>query len=90
MYVIPRQVQSCTSLLFSSIPYEGENAKGAVTAEILIGTSGYSYHEWVGPVYPAGTKQKDYLSTYAGMFPTVELNFPYYRMPKAQKYGTDA
>jgi len=51
-------------------------------AEILIGTSGYSYHEWVGPVYPAGTRQKDYLSIYAGMFPTVELNFSYYQMPK--------
>ena len=52
-------------------------------AHVLIGTSGYSYHEWVGPVYPAETKQKDYLSTYAGLFPTVELNFSYYQMPKA-------
>jgi uncharacterized protein YecE (DUF72 family) len=53
-------------------------------AEILVGTSGYSYHEWVGPVYPQGTKQKDYLSCYSGLFPTVELNFSYYNMPKAQ------
>jgi uncharacterized protein YecE (DUF72 family) len=53
-------------------------------AEILIGTSGYSYHEWVGPVYPEGTKTKDYLACYSGMFPTVELNFSYHAMPKAQ------
>jgi len=53
-------------------------------AEILIGTSGYSYHEWVGPVYPEGTKQKDYLPCYAGLFPTVELNFSYYKMPEAK------
>jgi len=53
-------------------------------AEILIGTSGYSYHEWVGPVYPEGTKPGGYLSTYASLFPTVELNFSYYTMPKAQ------
>jgi uncharacterized protein YecE (DUF72 family) len=52
--------------------------------EILIGTSGYSYDEWVGLVYPEGTKQKDYLSCYSGLFPTVELNFSYYKMPKAQ------
>ncbi|MCL2006983.1 MAG: DUF72 domain-containing protein [Treponema sp.] len=52
--------------------------------DILIGTSGYSYKEWVGPVYPEGTKQKDYLACYAGLFPTVELNFSYYRMPDAQ------
>ena len=53
-------------------------------AEILIGTSGYSYHEWVGPVYPEGTKPDAYLSHYAGLFPTVELNFSYYAMPKAE------
>jgi uncharacterized protein YecE (DUF72 family) len=53
-------------------------------AEVLIGTSGYSYHEWVGPVYPEGTKQKDFLGCYSGLFSTVELNFSYYQMPKAQ------
>jgi uncharacterized protein YecE (DUF72 family) len=53
-------------------------------AEILIGTSGYYYHEWVGAVYPEGTKQKDYLPLYSGLFPTVELNFSYHQMPKAQ------
>ena len=53
-------------------------------AEILIGTSGYSYPEWVGPVYPEGTKQKDFLRCYAGLFPTVELNFSYYKMPEAK------
>jgi uncharacterized protein YecE (DUF72 family) len=52
--------------------------------DILIGTSGYSYHEWVGVVYPENTKPKDYLSCYSGLFPTVELNFAYYGMPKAE------
>ena len=52
-------------------------------AEILIGTSGYSYHDWVGPVYPEGTNAKLYLTLYAGLFPTVELNYTYYAMPKA-------
>ena len=54
-------------------------------ANILIGTSGYSYTEWVGPVYPQGTTQKDYLGLYTGMFSTVELNFSYYRMPTAEQ-----
>jgi uncharacterized protein YecE (DUF72 family) len=53
-------------------------------ADILIGTSGYSYNEWVGPVYPEGTKQKDFLSCYSGLFDTVELNFTYYKMPEAK------
>jgi uncharacterized protein YecE (DUF72 family) len=54
-------------------------------ATILIGTSGYSYTEWVGPFYPEGTKAESYLSHYATIFPTVELNFSYYRMPQAEK-----
>ncbi|MDR2402799.1 MAG: DUF72 domain-containing protein [Spirochaetaceae bacterium] len=53
-------------------------------ADILIGTCGYSYHEWVGPVYPAGTKPGAYLACYAGLFPTVELDFSFYAMPKAE------
>lgn len=54
-------------------------------ATLLIGTSGYSYTEWIGPVYPKGTKASDYLSLYAGLFDTVELNFSYYRMPEARQ-----
>ncbi|MGE4583265.1 MAG: DUF72 domain-containing protein [Sphaerochaeta sp.] len=50
---------------------------------ILIGTSGYSYTEWVGPVYPQGTKPEEFLAYYATMFASVELNFSYYRMPEA-------
>lgn len=54
---------------------------------ILVGTSGYSYNEWVGPVYPEGTAREDFLARYAAMFPTVELNFSYYRMPTAAQLG---
>lgn len=50
-------------------------------SRIYIGTSGYSYKDWVGPVYPPGTLQKDFLHLYANEFPIVELNFSYYRMP---------
>jgi uncharacterized protein YecE (DUF72 family) len=48
---------------------------------ILVGTSGYSYDDWVGPVYPAGTPRRDFLSLYSREFPVVELNFTYYRQP---------
>jgi uncharacterized protein YecE (DUF72 family) len=51
--------------------------------EVYIGTSGYSYKDWVGPVYPPGTEQKDYLSYYSEEFSIVELNFSYYRQPDA-------
>ncbi|MBN1697670.1 MAG: DUF72 domain-containing protein [Spirochaetales bacterium] len=51
--------------------------------EIYIGTSGYSYKDWIGPVYPPGTNQKDFLSYYSEEFSIVELNFSYYRQPEA-------
>lgn len=54
-------------------------------ATVLVGTSGYGYVEWVGPVYPPGTRADQFLARYASMFPTVELNFSYYRMPTAEQ-----
>jgi uncharacterized protein YecE (DUF72 family) len=49
--------------------------------DLWIGTSGYSYMEWVGPFYPPGTSSSRMLRTYARFFPTVELNFTFYRVP---------
>ncbi len=50
---------------------------------IIIGTSGYSYDDWVGPFYPEGTKKNEFLDFYRQHFDTTELNFTYYRMPTA-------
>ncbi len=49
----------------------------------IIGTSGYSFKDWVGPFYPDGTQSRDMLDCYVRRFETVELNFSYYRMPTA-------
>jgi uncharacterized protein YecE (DUF72 family) len=48
---------------------------------VLIGTSGYSYDDWVGPVYPPGSQKQDFLFLYSREFPVVELNFSYYKQP---------
>ncbi len=48
---------------------------------ILLGTSGFSYKDWVGPVYPPDLPKADWLRFYAAEFPTCELNFSYYRIP---------
>jgi uncharacterized protein YecE (DUF72 family) len=52
-------------------------------ANIRVGTSGFSYKDWVGPVYPEGMHKADWLSFYARElgFGTCELNFTYYRLP---------
>lgn len=50
---------------------------------IIIGTSGYSFADWVGPFYPPGMKSGDFLDYYARHFEAVEVNATYYRMPEA-------
>jgi uncharacterized protein YecE (DUF72 family) len=49
--------------------------------EMLAGTSGYSYKEWLGSFYPDKLPAKEMLRYYAGHFPTVEINNTFYRMP---------
>ena len=49
--------------------------------DIWIGTAGYSYPDWIGPFYPAGTRPERMLPFYATHFPLVELNFTFYRPP---------
>lgn len=45
---------------------------------IYVGTSGYSYKDWIGVFYPEGAKQRDMLEYYARHFPCVEINATYY------------
>ena len=52
-------------------------------SRVLIGTSGYSYADWVGPFYPPGLAKGGYLPFYAAEFSVVELNFSYYTQPRA-------
>jgi uncharacterized protein YecE (DUF72 family) len=51
------------------------------TKKVLVGTSGWSYKDWVGPVYPEGTAARDYLGHYAGHFPVVEVDSTFYALP---------
>jgi len=50
----------------------------------MVGTSGYSYDDWVGPFYPPSTNKRQFLDYYAQQFNTVEVNYTFYRMPSAQ------
>ena len=53
-------------------------------AEMLVGTSGWSYPRgegtWKGHFYPPGTR--DELAYYSGIFNTVEVNSSFYRPPE--------
>jgi uncharacterized protein YecE (DUF72 family) len=46
-----------------------------------IGTSGYNYPEWRGSFYPPKLRQAEMLPFYAERFPTVEINYTFYRLP---------
>jgi uncharacterized protein YecE (DUF72 family) len=48
---------------------------------LWIGTSGYSYKEWIGPFYPEGLPAKEMLGYYAGRLGAVEINNTFYRQP---------
>ena len=52
-----------------------------MTADLRIGTSGYSFPHWVDTVYPDRTQPSAMLATYAKDFDAVEINFTYYRDP---------
>ncbi len=55
------------------------------TERIFVGTSGYSYTEWVAfGFYPAGSKPGQMLGSYAQRFAVTELNHTWYQMPKAE------
>jgi len=61
---------------FNTIPSDG--------CQLLVGTSGYSYPEWVtAGFYPPGTQPARMLEAYARVFPVTELNYTWYRMPAA-------
>lgn len=49
--------------------------------KIVLGTSGWSFKDWVGPFYPPGTERARMLDYYVREFPAVEVNSTYYRIP---------
>jgi uncharacterized protein YecE (DUF72 family) len=55
------------------------NWRKSTTAEILLGTSGWSYKEWEGNFYRKGEKRK--LRAYTSVFKTAEIDSTFYRNP---------
>lgn len=58
-----------------------------------MGGTGWTMKEWVGTLYPADAKQKDYLKHYSRQFNTIEMNTTHYRIPTAamvEKWKTES
>jgi uncharacterized protein YecE (DUF72 family) len=54
------------------------------TRDLRLGTQGWNYDAWVGPLYPPGTRPTDFLATYAQAFDTVEVDSTFYAIPGAK------
>jgi len=54
---------------------------------IIVGTSGYSFEDWVGTFYPATIRKGDMLREYCKHFSAVEVNSTYYRVPHPAVIG---
>ena len=55
-----------------------------MSATIRIGTSGFSYKEWLGGFYPAKLAGPKMLAHYAQRLATVEINYTFRAMPKRE------
>ena len=53
---------------------------------LLVGTSGWQYRDWRGPVYPPKEPVRRWLELYAERFPTVEINNSFYRLPTRDRF----
>ena len=52
-----------------------------MSGSVLLGTQGWNYADWVGPFYPEGSRQADFLGLYAQAFGTVEVDSTFYAIP---------
>jgi len=60
-------------------------AQSKHACRIRVGTSGYSYNEWVeAGFYPPGTAGVGMLPYYSSVFGITELNYTWYQMPRAE------
>jgi len=69
----------------NSLPGAVTVTAGGRDCPLLLGTCGYSYTEWVDSgFYPSGTRTGEMLALYGRIFSTVELNYTWYQMARAE------
>lgn len=53
---------------------------------VRVGCSGFNYTHWKETFYPKGLPQRKWLVYYCTVFPAVELNVTFYRLPKESSF----
>jgi len=51
--------------------------------KVYIGCAKWGRKEWIGKIYPKGTKEKDFLDEYVKHYNSIELNATHYKLYKA-------
>jgi uncharacterized protein YecE (DUF72 family) len=54
---------------------------------IRLGTSGWEYADWRGPLYPPALPRRLWLEHFATRFATVEVNNAFYRLPERDTFA---
>ena len=54
-------------------------------AELFVGCAKWGRKDWIGKIYPVGTKEEDFLSLYAQHFNCIELNATFYKLPSVKQ-----
>jgi len=55
---------------------------------IYLGTSGFSYTDWMGTFYPEGMPKREWLYYYSREFNACEINSTYYVIPSAASFNS--
>jgi uncharacterized protein YecE (DUF72 family) len=72
-FTLPPDHPATTALL--------EKQKKKTNTNVFVGCAKWGRPDWVGKIYPKGTKAGDFLQHYARQFTCIELNATFYRMP---------
>ena len=76
---------NAAALMVRRLPTTTPGYAHAVT--VWLGTSGWQYRDWRGPVYPPKLAQRNWLEHYVTLFDTVEVNNAFYRLPAAETFA---
>lgn len=57
------------------------SSKNKAATTVFVGCAKWGRKDWIGKIYPKGTKEGDFLSHYSKHFNCIELNATFYRIP---------
>jgi uncharacterized protein YecE (DUF72 family) len=72
------------SLSDKTIQYLQQNPSSS-TFDLRFGTPAWAHREWLGKIYPQGTRPADFLHHYSRQYGSIEFNSSHYQIPTSQQ-----